>query len=161
MSSHKDRERRRYERYGTKVEIYFRVAYDVTTKLKFRVRNKTGKISPRKYAAISKNVSAEGLCFVSTKKLNKGDILCLEVYLPKSEDPIEMEGEVRWCEAIVSRHSSKKTFETGLRILAVQDQSVMKSIYYDKDYQIIWSILLESVLGSFRIISEKLASRRH
>jgi len=156
MEFYKSEDRRKYQRYETKVEIYFRVAYDVTTKVKFRIRDKRGQVSARKYAATSKNVSAEGLSFISSKKLHKGDRLALEVYLPKSRDPIAMEGQVRWSEPIILKRGRKKVFETGLRISSVENQSVQKSIYYDKDYQITWSVVLEAVLGSFRIISERL-----
>ena len=154
------RDKRKYERYDTKVEIYFRVTYDVMTKVKFQIQNKTGQGSSRKYAAISRNVSAEGLSFISKKQLSKGDKLYLQVYLPQGKDAVDMEAEVRWSNPVMSKKAQKKLFETGLRVLLVQGESVERSIYYDKAYQIIWSVLLESILGSFRIISQKLAAQR-
>ncbi len=153
-------DRRKYERYDTKVEIYFRVAYDVTTKVKFRIKDDRGRFSARKYPAVSRNVSAEGLSFISSKELSKKDRLYVEIYLPESEGPLVMEGEVRWCVPLSGRGRDKKMYEAGVKISSVQGQSVANSIYYDNTHQIIWSILLESVLGNFRIISEKLAGQR-
>lgn len=154
-SSH---ERRKYERYDTKAEIYFRVSYAVTTKLKFQVQG--DRASRRKYAALSRNVSAEGLSFVARKQLAKGDRLYLEVYLPKAKAPIMMQGDVRWSDQLPAKSSRKKIYETGVKISSVEGQCVEKTIYFDKTYQVIWSTLLESVLGNFRIISRRLSSQR-
>ncbi len=145
------KDKRKYPRYETEVKIYFYLSYDIRTKVEFRVLN--NGVS-KKYKAHSRNISAEGLCFRSEKKLTKGDILCLEVYLPKQKNPIAMEGVVRWSDPIPSK-SKRKIFETGIRLTVVNGEDVVKSIYHDTDNKVVWSIVLESVLGNFRIFGQK------
>ena len=66
------KERRKYERYATEAKIFFRVSYDLKTKVKFQVLDKQKrKYESKKYAALSKNVSAEALCFVGEHGLKK------------------------------------------------------------------------------------------
>ena len=145
-------EKRQYQRYDTEIKVYFRVSFDIETIVKFMVIGKgKKKTRPKKYSALSKNVSVNGLCFNSDKKLNKGDILFLEVFLPKQKNPISMEGEVRW-----SQPSGKKgRFDTGLRIATVDGKTVSDTIYTDETYHITWSAILESVFGNFRKFAQK------
>ena len=145
------KDKRRYERYDTEVKIYFYVTYDVRTKVRFKIVARNGKTSSPQYSALSRNVSAEGLCFSSDKKLAPGDYLHLEVLLPGGKKSVPMEGEVRWC----LRSPSSKKYDTGVKLGYVSGESVEKSIYHDQAYQVIWSIVLESVLGNFRILEQK------
>ncbi len=146
-------EKRRYERYDTALKIYFDFAYDIKTKVKFQLidRKKAKTLSP-KYSALSKNVSAEGLCFASRKKLQKGDYLNLEVYLPGAVTPVRMQGEVRW--SLVMPAAADMTdpgaYQTGVLLMTVNGESVPETIHYDKEYRLHWSVVLESVLGSFK-----------
>ena len=148
-------ERRKYERFDTEVKIYFHVDYDIETTVKFQVVDKKkAKASSPKYSALSKNVSAEGLCFTSEKELREYDILLLEVYLPDEKNPILMEGEVRWSQPISSNETNK--FNAGVKLITVNGRSVAESIYYDKANHVIWSIVLESILGSFKKFAQKI-----
>lgn len=141
-------EKRKYKRYDTEVEVYFRVSFDIKTVVKFMVVGKDKRQEyHKKYSALSKNVSAEGLCFCSEKKLGKGDILKLEVYLPDHKHPILMEGEVRWS---MPAAESKDGFNTGVRIATVKKQSVVDTICKDEETGVVWSAVLESVFGNFR-----------
>lgn len=142
-------EKRWYERYDTALKIYFDFAYDIKTKVKFQLidRKKAKTLSP-KYSALSKNVSAEGLCFASRKKLRKGDYLNLEVYLPSAVTPVRMQGEVRWSTAAAA--TDPGAYQTGVLLKTVNDESVPATIHYDKEYRLHWSVVLESVLGSFK-----------
>lgn len=149
----KNNEQRRYERYETQVKVYYFVTYDVETKVLFQVLDKGRRKTAPQYTAISKNVSAEGMCFSSGKQLHKGDRLFLEVLLPGSKTFIPMEGEVRWCQKTGPKLLPK--FDVGVKLLNVDGQSVERSIYHDKEYQVIWSIVLESILGNFRILEQK------
>ena len=151
MKNHNDK--RKYERYDTEIQIYFAVTYDIQTKVEFQVLDES-KESLKKYSAVSKNVSAEGLCFYSEKELKRGDRLYLEVYIPGSKKPIGMEGEVRWSQGMMTA-KKKKVFDTGVKLLVVNGESVAKSIYRDDKYQVIWSTVLECVLGNFRILQQK------
>ncbi|OGX23747.1 MAG: hypothetical protein A2787_00610 [Omnitrophica WOR_2 bacterium RIFCSPHIGHO2_01_FULL_48_9] len=149
------KEHRKYDRYDTEVKIYFHVAYDIKTKVRFQVMDKAHKPASPQYIALSKNVSAEGICFSSEKNLHKGDFLSLEVYVPGGREPIPMQGEVRWCEPSPKKHKGEKRFDTGVQLHTVNSESVEKSIYHDKVYQVVWSTVLESVLGNFRILEQK------
>ena len=155
MDSEDKNDKRQYERYDTEIDIYFQVNYDVQTKVKYQKIDKTkGLLAAKKYSAISKNISAEGLCFRSERKLEIGDILYLEVYLPTEKDPIPMEGEVRWSQPIADSPGAQE-FDTGVKILMVKGKSVTASIHFDKYHKIVWSVVLESVLGSFRILNQR------
>ena len=149
----KKNEQRKYERYDTEVKVYYFVTYDVSTKVRFQVLDKASRKTAPQYTAVSRNVSAEGICFSSGKELHKGDHLFLEVLLPGSTTFIPMEGEVRWCQKAEAKLGSK--FDVGIKLLKVDGQSVERSIYHDKDYQVVWSIVLESILGNFRILEQK------
>ena len=153
MSTPKE-ERRKYERYDTELEIYFQVTFDLETKVKYEIIDKEKEVPlSKKYSAISKNVSAKGLAFFSGKKLDVGEALHLEVYLPSADNPIHMQGEVRWCEAPASEEETR--FETGVELMSVSGQSVVETISYDETNHVIWSVVLESVFGHFKDIAGK------
>lgn len=153
------RERRKYERYDTELKIYFDFAYELKTKIKYQLVDKNRrKILPKKYLAYSKNVSAEGLSFTSSRALKKGDYLNLEIYLPSAKDPIYMEGEVKWSQKPSLkplRGKDRNVYHTGVRLTTVNGESVTESIYFDKTYQVIWSIVLDSVLENFKALVKK------
>jgi len=140
-------EKRKFMRYDTDVKIQFYVSFDIHTKIDFQILDESGKGSnAKKYPAVSRNVNAEGLAFRSGKQLSKGDRLVLFVRVPKSDKAIRMEGEVRWCHAV----GNGRHYDTGIRVKEVEGNSVEKSIVYDTEHQIAWSIVLDSVFGSFK-----------
>lgn len=154
-------ERRQHKRYETEAKIYFHINYDLKTKVTFQLFDKIKKIfSSKKHLAISKNVSPSGLGFFSDQKLAVGDMLSLEVYVPGIDTPIPMQGEVRWCTVnsdytqMVKKLGLGK-YETGVRLLTVDGKSVAETVHYDETYQVEWSIVLESVLGSYRIKAQQ------
>ncbi len=148
-------DRRRYPRYDTEVKIFFKVSYNIATIVKFQLfdREKGTKLS-KQYEALGKNVSVEGLRFSSEKELALEESLWLEVFLPNQKEPISMEGEVRWCKKVVNGPSRSVLYDTGVKIISVNGEFVPASIYSDEEYQVTWSILLESVLGNFRIFQQ-------
>jgi len=151
MPQKKYNEKRKYDRYETDVKIDFYVAFDVRTKIDFRVKDpKEGTVSSQKYSGISKNISAEGISFTSEKELIKGDSLLLDVFVPTAKQPVRMEGLVRWCRELSGKSDKVKAFEYGIRLLKVDGSSVEKSIVNDPVHNIIWSVVLESVLGNFK-----------
>lgn len=151
-------ERRKYARYETEAKIYFRVTYDIKTKVKFQVIDKEkDKILPPRYSAMSQNVSVEGLCFTSTKNLAQGNILYIEVYLPGRKDPVCTEGEVRWSRATSPDQKMKDKFNTGVKLLRINGCPVAESIYHDQVNRVAWSAVLESIFGSFKMF----AASRH
>ncbi|UCC95216.1 MAG: PilZ domain-containing protein [Candidatus Omnitrophota bacterium] len=151
------KERRRYSRYDTEMKIYFHVSYDIKTKIRYRIlASKKQKYSSKKYPGISRNISVEGLCFVSKKKLEKEDMLLLEVYAPNVKAPIQMQGQVRWSCKLPQKPKYKKMFYTGVKLIAVNDEVVADSVHYDAEYKIVWSKVLEAVFGDFKAMVKRL-----
>lgn len=149
-------ERRNSERYDTEVSVYFKLAYDLKTKVEYQIidTEKAEAVSD-KHAAISRNVSAQGMCFTSTEKLEPGMMLNLEVFLPNDKTPIPMQGEVRWSHPSGTSNVQIQKYDTGIKILTVKAEPVEKSVYFDKEYKVEWSIVLEAILGKYRINSQK------
>lgn len=151
------REKRKYPRYDTEAKIYFRVNYDLKTKVKFQVfQDGEKKHLSRKYAALSRDISAEGLGFCSNRALKKSDLLYLEVYLPRRKTPLHMTGEVRWSRPAFCARKHTYKFDTGIKLLTVLGEPVARTIHRDKKHKVIWSKVLESVFGNFRKIAKKL-----
>lgn len=149
-------ERRMYPRYDTDVEIYFRLKYRIKTKVKFKILSSGNKAAlERKYSGVSRNVSVEGLCFESRKKLEKGDLLFIEIFEPRVKKPVKLEGEVRWCRKVSIPRNRPAIFDTGVKLFLVNEKSVADSIYFDKKYRIIWSAVLDAVFGSFAATKNK------
>ena len=157
------KEKRKFKRYNTDVEVYFDFIYDLQTKVEFELIDRKGEnISREKHSAISRNISVGGLCFASSKKVKQDDLLHLEVYLPGAKDPVCMKGHVEWCkpvppsyeERILEEMEGHRVFEIGVRLLCVNKDSVDESIHHDAAYDVDWSIVLESVFGSYRALME-------
>lgn len=144
-------ERRKYDRYETEIKIQFYVSFDMETRIDFRVKEKsTEKYSRQKYSAVSRNVSAEGLCFSSDRKLSQGDILALEVYLPAASEPITMGGEVKWSRRASQKTKEEELYDTGVMLITVNGEPVEKSIVVDNIHNVVWSSVLESIFGNFK-----------
>ena len=155
MSPERNHERRKYERFETELKIHFYVAYDVQTKVEFQIVG-TKETPPKKYPAVSRNVSAEGICIIAEKELANGQVLYLEVFLPGENQAIPMLGEVCWCKLVVSKKSaSDKIFEIGIKLKTVEGKSVPDSIYFDQTHRLHWSIVLESVFGNFKKLMQE------
>jgi hypothetical protein len=139
------------------MKLYFHVKYDIKTRVKFAVID-CGKT--HKYSGLCQNVSAEGLCFVSHKKLNKGDHLLLEVYEPIIKGPVIMEARVRWCRQLPEDHKKYPMFHAGVRIVSVNGETVRDTIHIDKEYKVAWSIVLDSLFGNFSDMLRKLKAKK-
>jgi len=150
-------ERRKYERYITEAKVFFRVAYDLKTRVKFRVINFAKKRYQQQqyHSGVTKNICAEALCFSCGQELKKGDFLFLELYLPKDETPILMEGSVIWSKCVSVIQEKNANFEVGVRLAKVNDVSVVQSIYFDEEHQVTWSAVLEAIFGSFRKLAQE------
>ena len=152
--------KRKYKRYNTEAKIYFDFAYDLETKVKFELIDEKKKQKPKKkYLAVSRNISAEGLSFVSHKDVKVGDQLYMEVYLPSAIEPIHMVGKVIWCDAaaesstyVLGDKANKQMYYIGVILSRVDGDSVDDSIHFDKEYGVNWSVVLESVFGSYKML---------
>ena len=144
---------RRHDRYDTEVKIHFYVPYDLKTKINFQYKKPPADTSASKsFSGVTKNISAGGLCFVSDYKLERGDYLLIDLFLPNEANPIAMEGEVKWSKA----KEDGINFLTGVQIMKVSGKPVEESIYFDQDHQVIWSAVLDQVLGNFAILHKKI-----
>ena len=148
--------RRRYPRYDTEMEVYFKVRYDTHIRVEFQVieSHHEGSVKP-KYFGLCNNVSAEGLLIVSKKILTRDDILLLEVYDPIIKNPIKMEGQVRWCEKCPGSSKEHDLAYTGIQITMVNGKPVVDTLYFDQKYMVVWSGVLESIFGTFAAIKNK------
>ena len=155
--------RRQHDRYETDLKIQFLVNFDVETKIDYRVKDRPeADYSRQKYHAVSKNVSAEGLCFTSKRKLRRGDLILLEVFLPSASLPVAMEGAVRWSHLAERKSLSGEThYDTGVLLEKVGGEPVNASIFHDRKNGIIWSSVLESVFGSFKHLALTRKSHLH
>ena len=147
-------DRRKYLRYDTELKVYFRVKYDLKTRVKFRVmKSEHAELAGHKYSGLCRNVSVEGLCFSSKKKLEKGDILLIDVYEPIVKTPVTMEAEVRWSRRVPGGDGG---YRTGVRLVSVNGASVADSINFDRKYKVMWSRVLEALFGNIAAMVRKL-----
>ncbi len=152
-------DRRKYSRFEMGAKIYFQVIYPFETRIEYKIlENKQNPSSQEKHSALSKNISVEGLCFTSRHKLEAGNKILLDVYLPDQSEPLQMVGEARWSKMNSAGIKQGTTFDTGIKLLSVKEQSVTESVYFDQENRIIWSVVLESVFGGFRKFSQRIKS---
>jgi len=163
------KEKRKYKRYNTEAKIYFDFAYDLETKVKFELIEEKKKLkSKKKYLAVSRNVSAEGLCFVTHKEVKEGDPLSMEIYLPSAIEPIQMMGKVKWCDAVsesstyvLDDKKNKQMYYIGVFLVSVDGKPVDASLHFDKEYGVNWSVVLESIFGSYKMLMGEKYKRRN
>jgi len=115
-------EKRKYFRWPAEVEIKFKLKGD-------------GVQHPDigNFGALSKNLSVEGICFVSENKLVPGNVLRLELSLPRQKDLVYLEGEVRWS-VPMQKIDQKGMFETGIKLFTVRKQDSSRFIQYICDH---------------------------
>jgi len=150
MAESNGSERRRHERYDTDLKIEFFVSFDLVTHLDFQVEKEEGKgVNRAKYHGESRNVSAEGLCFVTGQELCRRDILHLNIYIPNAQNPIKMVGRVRWSRSLGQDEAGLNIYDTGVKVIKVNDEDVERSLIFDPAHSIYWSVVLERVFGGF------------
>jgi len=170
MNEEKEHEEQRsHKRYNTEIEVFFDFEYDIETKIKFDVIDKSkDKSISKKYHAVSRNISASGLSFVTHKDVKPGDYLHMELYLPSTRKPIHMKGEVRWHKAAEDSYEHyglredvhEDIFQIGVHLTYVNDEPVDKSVHFDKEYAVNWSVVLEEVFGSYKTMMSKKMKKR-
>lgn len=156
MDKNLKQDKRKYQRYDSELSVYFNVNYDLKTKVIFWfLKQSKDPNSLPKYFAVSKDVSAQGLCFHSEHKLRKNTPLSMEVYVPKREEPVLMTGAVRWSKPFSQKNVKGGRFYSGIKLLTVRDKKVEPTIYFDETYKVVWSNVLESIFGSYRQAAQK------
>ena len=111
-------ERRRYPRFELKVNAKFKVA---DQRHAFE-------------AGHTKNISAEGLCFESDKKLDAGTCVDIEIALGDKKGPVGVTGEVRWSEEVTDPMTRQKKYINGIKLLNISgsDEGRFLKYYCDK-----------------------------
>jgi hypothetical protein len=148
-------EKRKYPRYDTDARIEFRVPYDFRAEVDFKITEEVIEGRDHTYVGLSRNISVHGLSFESLKRLEMGDLLWMDLHLPKSDQVVFMQGEVCWCKSLGGSMEGKPRFQAGVEIAKVDGLDVEQTVYFDKTYGVVWSELLERVLGGFAKINRK------
>ncbi|MBF0485191.1 MAG: PilZ domain-containing protein [Candidatus Omnitrophica bacterium] len=150
-----DQVQRKFPRFETDVRISFSVPYEFRTEVDFKLDSEAASHQEHKYIGFSKNISVNGLCFESPKELKNGDKLWIELHLPKCPDLIYMEGEVRWSRLISAVPNTPHQYATGVIVRKVDGSQIDETVYFDETYKVMWSQLLERVLGGFARLNKK------
>jgi len=144
----KSSEQRKFKRYTTEVEGLFQVAYPLITNIHFQIIDQeSGEFHTSKYSAVSKNVGVEGLCFTTGFRLSQGEHIYLEVFLKGKNDPLPMEGQVRWSRQSLLTSGKERQFDTGIKIISVKGQPVLETFEKNKADQVVWSGVLRMIFG--------------
>jgi c-di-GMP-binding flagellar brake protein YcgR len=107
---------------------YFRL--DVSAKVVFKVKDKKTLNLPREaYESFSKNISIEGVCFISptAPKLHKA--IELKIYLPGEKRAINLVGKTKWCR-VVKKEDGEKVFEVGVELSTISKTEEGRFIGY-------------------------------
>src|SRR3989338_1360062 len=90
---------------------------------------KTGKIA----RALTKDISAGGICFVTADILEPGTAVEVEMKLPDSEAPVRFLGEVAWSRPIGHAKSYEDpTGETGVKFISIDPKEQALIMLYAK-----------------------------
>ena len=99
---------------GEEQRRFIRVISRLTAVVKIA---KTGKVR----RALTKDISAGGICFVTEELLEPGTALEVELKLPDRDAPIAFLGEVSWSRPIgpAPKSYQNPTAETGVKFISI------------------------------------------
>ncbi len=111
-------DRRRYPRFELKIDARYRI---MDSKERFK-------------SGTTRNISAEGICFVSDRKLAIGTRLCLEVDLKDGKEAVCLIGEVRWSAKREGAGMGKEQYLNGIKLVDIpkSDEGRFLKYYCDK-----------------------------
>jgi len=84
-------------------------------------------------AAMSKNISIDGIRFISDRELTPGSKMGVEIFLEDDADPVHIHGEVVWSEKIKTRKGADASYESGMRLLTIDKSDENRFIVYACD----------------------------
>ncbi len=107
-------ERRRYPRFHLKINAKYRV------------------LDPEEVfkLGITRNISAEGICFESEEELRRGTHVSLEVDLRDKMPAVTLVGEIRWFRESKAPGSKKKKYVNGVKLLDIQESDEGRFLKY-------------------------------
>lgn len=76
--------------------------------------------SDKKYTATTKDVSAIGLRFSTSQKLDEGDNLQITMKLPNTQNAIHVSGRVAW---LKKPSEDDKVFDVGIEFLNIEEDN--------------------------------------
>lgn len=151
----KSSEQRKFKRYSSEVEVIFQVAYPFQADMNFQIiDSESGEPQTSKYQASSKNIGVEGLCFTTSFRLEQGEKISLEVMVPGQKKNIPMEGVIRWSRQCFPPGKERK-YDSGIKILTVNGKPLSETFEYDDSKQIVWSAVLQTILGDSKEEAKK------
>jgi len=115
------------------------VRFDLEVRIKFQIlgqgKDKT-QVPSESVSAIIKNLSIEGVRFISDVRVESGSIIRLEVLLPAQIQPLHLEGQVKWSQSL-KQPDGKEMFETGVKLFTIEqsDENRFMGYVYDKTIQ--------------------------
>ncbi|MCF7916597.1 MAG: PilZ domain-containing protein [Candidatus Omnitrophica bacterium] len=113
---------------GSEKRRYLRFEDQAGLKILVKKKGKN-RYSRKKIKAILKNLSAEGISFLVEEKLNKGDLLKIELCFGTSKS-LHLEGRVAW------GHPDKETKDTyliGAKLFTLDKSDETKFLRYISD----------------------------
>ncbi len=143
-------DKRKFDRVPIGTDVFFQLSFEVKTQVNFQIVDRDlNRPLSRKYLALSKNVSIEGLCFSSLKKLEEGELLVIEIVSPASKQPVRMKGLVRWSRKLTPPEFDDNKFDTGVKIIEISGRPLDATYTRDAEKKVVWSGVLEAVMGNF------------
>ncbi len=95
--------KRKYIRLGVRIKINFQVR-----------KKKGGQPASDRIRAITRDLSMDGISFVSGSRLQPGDLLKLEIFLPSHPKALHLEGKVIWTSPV--KQMGREMLETGVKL---------------------------------------------
>lgn len=120
-------EKRKYVRFDLEVKIKFQILQQGKDK---------GQVPSESVSAITKNLSVEGIRFISDVRVELGSIIRMEILLPTQTQPLHLEGQVKWSQSL-KQPDGKELFETGVKLFTIEksDENRFMGYVYDKTIQ--------------------------
>ena len=98
---------------------------DIRSKINFILSEAGDTDAPQeKFQAVGKNMGVEGLLFNSNKKLKPGTLLDMEIFFPYQSQPVKIQGEVRWCQAVKDESTGAISYDTGVKFPVITEDHV-------------------------------------
>ena len=112
---------------GEEQRRFIRIHSRLMTFIKFP---DTGKVR----RALTRDVSAGGICLVTEELLKPGTPLEVELKLPDRDSPIRFTAEVMWSKPVGEPHKSYEnpTAETGVRFVTIDPNDQKQLMLYAK-----------------------------
>ncbi|MCF7908505.1 MAG: PilZ domain-containing protein [Candidatus Omnitrophica bacterium] len=81
-------------------------------------------------SAFTKNISVEGVCFLSDKFFEKGKRLRIDMSLPGDPKPLRLRGKVCWSRLVKDKNKTNKVFEVGVELFTVGESDSTRFMGY-------------------------------